>query len=250
MPPPPPDFISLPRSRELFAPDGSTILMYHKIAPPPLGTRLPALYVTPRHFRRQVEGLRAAGLPCLSMGEAATGNPGYCLSFDDGFRNVFEHALPALQACGARAIQFIVAGLIGRSDEWDRAIGEPPQPLMDAAQIREWLAAGHEIGAHTMTHPRLSQLPLDRARAEIVDSRRRLEDLFGRPVRHFCYPYGDFNPAVRDLVAEAGYESACTIQPGINRAGAGAFGLSRALACDKPLNSRQLAARLWRLAVR
>ncbi len=62
---------------------------------------------------------------------------------------------------------------------------------MDERQIRDWLAAGHEIGAHTLTHPALAELPPERARAEIFDSRKLLEDRFGVPVRHFCYPYGE-----------------------------------------------------------
>lgn len=241
-----PGFVSVRRDPALFDAGGNTILMYHKIAPAPLATNIPGLYVRPRHFERQMEGLLAAAWPCLTLAECAAGRPGFCLTFDDGFCNVFEHALPALQSRGLRAIQFIVAGLIGGEDEWDHPIGEPVQRLMDETQIREWLAAGHEIGAHTMTHPRLTTLPPGRARAEIVDSKRALEDRFGRAVRHFCYPYGDYDAAVRDLVAEAGYETACTIAPGINRPGAGAFELSRVMACDDPRSLRQLAARARR----
>lgn len=248
MPPPESsrDFVSWRRDRALFEPGANTVLMYHKIAPAPLATNLPFLYVSPRHFGRQLDGLAAASLPCLTLDECAAGQPGYCVTFDDGFCNVFEHALPLLQSRGVRAIQFIVAGLIGGEDAWDRAIGEPVQRLMNETQIREWLAAGHEIGAHTMTHPHLSTLPPERARAEIVDSKRLLEDRFGREVRHFCYPYGDYNEPVRELVRAAGYASACTVAPGINRPGVDAFQLHRAMACDAPANVRQLAARARR----
>lgn len=240
------DFVSWRRDRALFEPGASTVLMYHKIAPAPWATNLPFLYVSPGHFGRQMDGLAAAGLAGLTLDEAAAGRPGFCVTFDDGFCNVFERALPLLQSRGLRAIQFIVAGLIGGEDAWDRSIDEPVQRLMDETQIREWLAAGHEIGAHTMTHPHLSTLPLERARAEIVDSKRLLEDRFGREVRHFCYPYGDYNEAVRELVGAAGYASACTVAPGINRPGGDALQLHRAMACDSPLNLRQLAARARR----
>ena len=70
-----------------------------------------------------------------------------------------------------------------------------------------------------MTHPRLTALPPECARAEIFDSKRALEDRFGIPIRHFCYPYGDYNRAVRDLVEEAGYATACTVQVRPQRAG-------------------------------
>lgn len=241
-----PEFVSWRRDHALFDPGGNTVLMYHKISPTPLQTNLPFLYVSPRHFGRQLDGLISAGLPCRTLDECIAGEPGFCVTFDDGFRNVFERAMPLLQSRGLRAIQFIVAGLIGGEDEWDRAIGEPIQGLMNETQIREWLAAGHEIGAHTMSHPHLPALAPERARAEIFDSKRMLEDRFGREVRHFCYPYGDYNGPVRDLVEAAGYASACTVAPGINRPGVDPFQLHRAAACNSPANLRQLAARTRR----
>jgi peptidoglycan/xylan/chitin deacetylase (PgdA/CDA1 family) len=78
-----------------------------------------------------------------------------------------------------------------------------------------------------LTHPWLTQLPVAQATEEISASKRKLEDLFGRPVEHFCYPYGDWNPAVRDLVAAAGYRTACTTEAGINTAETDVLGLKR-----------------------
>jgi peptidoglycan/xylan/chitin deacetylase (PgdA/CDA1 family) len=77
------------------------------------------------------------------------------------------------------------------------------------------MAAGHAIGAHTRTHPALTKIPADRAREEISGSKKILEDRFGVEVKHFCYPYGKVSPAVRDMVAEAGYETAVTTEPGV-----------------------------------
>lgn len=87
---------------------------------------------------------------------------------------------------------------------------------MSRSEILEWVAAGHEIGAHTMTHARLTNLAPAAARREIFESKKILEDLLGRPVRHFCYPYGSSNPLVRDLVKEAGFETATTVDGGYN----------------------------------
>ena len=214
------------------------VLMYHKIAAAPVTTNLPALYVHPGEFDRQMGELTGAGLACVPYGEVAgvveAGRSGFCVTFDDGFRNVFDLALPLLEKRGLRAIQFIVAGLIGGEDAWDRAIGEPPQALMDDGMIREWLAAGHEIGSHTLTHPHLPALGREQARAEIFDSKRRLEDRFGVPIKHFCYPYGDQDEAVRDMVREAGYLSAPTVAFGTNRPGVDPRALNRVMACDAP----------------
>ena len=98
---------------------------------------------------------------------------------------------------------------------------------MDSAQVREWLAAGHDIGSHTLTHPFLTRLPLAEAQKEISASRKKLEDVFGRPIEHFCYPYGDWNEAVRDAVIAAGYKTACTTDTGINTAADSPFALRR-----------------------
>ena len=172
------------------------------------------------------------------------------LTFDDGFENVGRHGLESLRENGFRAIQFLVADLLGKTNEWEQREGEARERLMDAAQVRDWLAAGHEIGAHTCTHPRLSQLPLAGAREEIRASKAKLEDCFGTPIRHFCYPYGDWNPAVRDAVAEAGFSTACTTRPGLNRPGGDPLCLRRLTARYLSRNWKNLWAALRRSLLR
>ena len=238
---------------------GVTILMYHKVGAPLAGSRLHDLYVSSRDLDRHVAELAAAGQRVLSYSEVpaaiAAGEVGYCLTFDDGFANVFERALPVLQARGVRAMLFVVAGLIGKTDEWDHPIGEPPQRLMDASQIHTWLAAGHEIGAHTLTHPHLAEIAPAQARAEIFESKARLEDEFGVPVRHFCYPYGNFDARVRDFVAEAGYETATAAATdtdtfGPNHPGVPPLALRRVMACNRPSLARSVARKVARLVRR
>ena len=71
-----------------------------------------------------------------------------------------------------------------------------------------------EIGAHTVTHPRLSELPVEAQEAEIVESRRELEELLGRPVRGFAYPYGeagDYGYGTVALVKASGFDHACSV---------------------------------------
>lgn len=211
--------------------DGQPILTYHHVGPRPRGARLKGLYVPPKLFVRQMAELKAAGFQTPPFAEAARGgaNPqrNIFLTFDDGFRDVFMHALPVLVAQGYRAMLFLVSDLIGKTNEWQQRAGDVVEPLMDPVQIREWLAAGMEIGAHTRTHPRLTQLSPAEAREEIVGSRKSLEDRFGVAVEHFCYPYGDWNPAVRDLVQAAGFATACTTMPGVNLTGQSPWELRR-----------------------
>ena len=222
-------YSSLPPFRELFA-TGTPILTYHKLGPRPRRARLKGLYLGADLFARQLAELHAAGFVSGSLDNLANaGSPGrqVVLTFDDGFRNVLEHGLAPLAQHRFRAIQFLLPDLLGKTNEWDLPSGEVPEPLMDAAAVRDWLAAGHAIGSHTLSHPRLTRLPLSEAREEIVSSKKKLEELFGVAVEHFCYPYGDWNPAVRDLVAEAGYRTACTTAFGVNDPAQAPFELKR-----------------------
>jgi peptidoglycan/xylan/chitin deacetylase (PgdA/CDA1 family) len=224
---------------------GNPILTYHKLGPRPAKVRLKGLYLDEALFTRQLEELSEAGyvsgslLHCVAPRARAQ----VVITFDDGYVNVLRHGLRPLAKTGFRAIQFLVAGLLGKTNQWDVPLGEAPEPLMDATQVREWLAAGHDIGSHTMTHPLLTQVPLDAAKEEISASKKKLEDLFGNPVKHFCYPAGDWNPAIRDLVAAAGYETACTVEPGVNGPNTNPFELKRFTA---RYPSRNLKA-MWRM---
>lgn len=234
---------------ELFT-QGVPSLTYHKVGPRPARVRLKGLYVSRRLFERQLSELREAGFRTGNFGPPS-GDPGnsnrrVALTFDDGFANVFKHALEPLAANGFRAIEFLVADLLGRSNEWEVAQGEAREPLMDAAQVREWIAAGHEIGSHTLTHPFLAQISPKQAHEEIFASKKKLENLFGVPIRHFCYPYGEWNPAIRDLVIEAGYETACTTDFGVNDAGAHPFELKRITARYQSISFKAIKERLAR----
>ncbi len=224
--------------------------MYHKLGPRPPGVRLKGLYVGAKLFDRQLAELRRAGFVTGAYGPPAapTGNPGRWigLTFDDGFVNVLRHGLEPLARHGFKAMQFLVADLLGRANEWELREGEQKEMLMDEAQIREWLAAGHDIGAHTLSHPRLTQISLDQAREEIFASKKKLEDRFGRAIRHFCYPYGDWNPAVRDLVMAAGYETAWTTNPGVNTTANNPFELRRNMARYRSLNLKTVREDLAR----
>lgn len=75
---------------------------------------------------------------------------------------------------------------------------------LSEADLRQ-IADRHEIGAHTLTHPTLTAIPLEQAEREIHDSKRWLEDVIGREVRAFCYPKGKHTRAHQQMVADAGY---------------------------------------------
>jgi peptidoglycan/xylan/chitin deacetylase (PgdA/CDA1 family) len=231
--------------RRLMA-GGWPILTYHKLGAPPRGTRDPFLYVRPEEFDRQLAALGRAGYRSGSLDEVS-GSPtggstgdGVVITFDDGCGNVLEHGLAPLSRHRFGAIQFLVAGMLGRRNEWDLAKGDTAEGLMDEAQVRTWLAAGHEIGSHSLTHRNLRHLEPAALREEVVASKKLLEDRFGLPIRHFCYPYGSWNTLVRDCVAEAGYATACTMDFGVNPEVQGRFELRRII----PLSAGELLAKV------
>lgn len=191
--------------------------MYHKLGPRPSGVRIKGLYVSAPLFAAQMRELREAGFRSVMPDKPFGSDSEVCLTFDDGYENVFIHGLPQLLEHRFRAIQYLVSGEIGRYNDWDKSSGEVAAPLMDKGQIREWLEAGQVIGSHTVSHARLTEITVDQAREEIQTSKKSLEDMFGVAVEHFCYPYGDWSPAIRDLVREAGYRTACTVSRGVSQ---------------------------------
>jgi peptidoglycan/xylan/chitin deacetylase (PgdA/CDA1 family) len=236
--------IFLGRAQRLLFAQGVPLLAYHKIGEPAPASLDPFLYTRPRQFLDQLTALRRLGYsPASPAGPLpAKDNPErqVVITFDDGYRSVFENARATLHDQGFSAIQFLVAGYLGRTNEWDVAKGEVPEALMDIAQVRDWLAAGHHIGSHSLTHPNLRHLSPSRAREEIQASKKALEDCFGVAIQHFSYPYGSWNESVRDLVKEAGYHTACTMAFGVNLAGTPRFELRRI----QPLSDRELLAKI------
>lgn len=244
----PAQFHTLPPFLEFFQ-SGVPILMYHKIGVRPRQVRLKGLYVRREVLVRQMAELREAGFVSCAPSETASGGHGaqprrVVLTFDDGFRSVFEHALQPLADHHFHATQFLVSHFIGKRNEWDLRDGETPEGLMDAAQVQDWLRAGHRIGSHSLTHPRLTRLSLRDAQEEILASKKKLEDAFGVAVEDFCYPYGDWNEAVRDLVMEAGYRTACTTDFGVNTPPTPMLALRRIMVRHPSRSLKTLQARL------
>jgi peptidoglycan/xylan/chitin deacetylase (PgdA/CDA1 family) len=195
------------------------ILTYHQVdTAPQRGVPYRSLVVSPSTFARQLGLLKALGYQGLSMSALEPYLRGQKtgkvvgITLDDGYVNNLHHALPVLQRLGFSATCYVVSGQIGGLNVWDRGKGVPPKPLMNAPDLKAWLAGGQEIGAHTRNHVDLLQADDATARAEIGGCRDDLEQLLGTEVRHFCYPYGFHRPEHAAMVREAGYATATTTQ--------------------------------------
>lgn len=203
-------------TRATFRPPIS-ILSYHQTdMVPRRGIPFRGLVLPPARFARQMRALHRLGWRGLSMrdlepylrGEKQGKVVG--ITLDDGYVNNFDHALPVLRELGFTATSFVVSRQIGGSNLWDRAIGVPAAPLMDLEQLRAWMDAGMEVGAHTCNHVDLAVCEPGRAREEIVRCKQELEQALGTEIRSFCYPYGRYRPEHVEMVRGAGYALATT----------------------------------------
>lgn len=201
------------------------ILTYHSISD---GDS--PLKVSPALFAEQMEWLatsqNAINVARLSDLANAAGRPDHLvprsviLTFDDGYADFYTHAAPLLRKHRLPATVFLPTDYIGRSNSWP---GQPgwvkEEPLMSWEQIGELAQAGMDFGSHTVSHPDLTALPPEQVERELAESKRQIEQRTGREVAHFCYPYGKWNPAVRDAVMRH-YRSACSTIAGTVRASA------------------------------
>jgi len=180
-------------------------------------------------FREQMSWLAAEGIPVVPL-EQIRDTPGaVAITFDDGFRNFFEQALPVLERHRFRAAVFIVSGFCGQWNDWPsqpRHGGIPKLELMSWEQARQAAAMGIEIGCHTATHPYLSRLPASDLENELHRSRTEIEQRIGAPVNAFAYPYGDAPLAVREAAGRA-YKLAVSTRLAFVKTGSDALNLPR-----------------------
>ncbi|MEY2861543.1 MAG: hypothetical protein RL392_2001 [Pseudomonadota bacterium] len=211
------------------------ILMYHQIdAPPPSGTPLRGLVVSPGSFARQMFLLNCLGYKGLSMrdlepylnGEKQGKVVG--ISFDDGYKNNLQNALPILLKNNFTATCYAVSGMMGGTNSWDSGL-VAEKSLMTVADWRTWLASGMDVGSHTRTHADLTKLTTDESINQIVNSKNELQDALGCEVRHFCYPYGRFDTTHSEQVRQAGYVTATTTRRGRVHLGDNLMDLRRVL---------------------
>jgi peptidoglycan/xylan/chitin deacetylase (PgdA/CDA1 family) len=183
------------------------ILTFHSLDDKPSPLSYP-----PQLFRHVMERFHAAGHRAITAAEAARcirdGSPwperAFVITFDDGYRSVFESGLPVLRRLGFAATIFLNTG----PTEGPELAPWEGRPRMSWDQIRQMREAGCEIGAHSVTHPNLCQLEAARVEEEVSVSQAVVAEATGAPVNSFCYPFGVSNVQVRDIVRRY-YGCAC-----------------------------------------
>jgi peptidoglycan/xylan/chitin deacetylase (PgdA/CDA1 family) len=219
----------LMRTRGRLDTSGLRILFYHRVS-----NDRDELAVTPVAFAEQMDYLASKVYRVVDVLTAIdmldSGKPlarTVALTFDDGFLDVAEHALPILSERGFQGTVFVSPAVTdGRTAfSW---YSEQQPPLLNWDDIVELDRDGTlRFEAHSLTHPNLPALDEGAAKEEIAGSKRELENRLGRVVRAFSYPSGLYGEREARLAAEAGYKIAVSCEPGVNDSSTNRFTLKR-----------------------
>ena len=194
-------------------------LCYHAVS-----ERWPADFaVTPEELERQLQDVVDRGYRGVTFTEAVTQpSPGrvVAVTFDDAFRSVLELARPTLDRLGLPATMFAPTAFVGTErpmawpgiDDWLNSPYSSELVPLSWDELRELSAAGWEIGSHTRTHPRLTQLDDAELERELRDSKEECERQLGRPCTSIAYPFGDVDDRVVGATARAGYRAGAALE--------------------------------------
>lgn len=176
------------------------VLMYHDINfPDPKDPTELDNWVPPKNFLRQLEQVKASGYEASTLSEALR-NPAdvVALTFDDGLHTAYDFVYPYLQSWGIRATFLVpVEALLSDEDYY-----------IEPEQVKEISDAGHEIGSHSLRHQSLTSMGRGDRLNVLRDSKEYLEDLIGKPVDLFAYPFGAHSAKIAEEVLKVGYKAA------------------------------------------
>lgn len=192
------------------------ILCYHAVSP----TWPTPLAVSPEALERQLRHVLRRGYAPRTLSEAlGVEGRSVVVSFDDAFRSVYELGAPLLRELGIPGTLFVPTDFAAEEapmtwselGRWQGTPHESELRCMGWREVRELAAAGWEIGSHTASHPKLTELSGERQAAELQRSRAACEEALQRPCATLAYPFGAHDDGVVTAAAAAGYEAAVTL---------------------------------------
>lgn len=202
------------------------ILMYHYVEDVTdlRDTLRQSMATRPSFFEEQLRYLKNNDYAVVTLddlyqalkGQSRIPEKSIILTFDDGYRDFYTDAYPLLKKYQMKAINYIIVNHIGRSGN------------LTEEMIKEMLSSGLvQIGCHTLDHVYLPKDAPAKAKRQIVDCKKQLEERFGVAVNHFAYPGGYYNSEVMKMVEEAGFNTAVATVPGIKHSLNNIFTLKR-----------------------
>ena len=174
------------------------VLMYHRIVPSAeAGDSIPGLVVPPDTFAAQLDAIERAGWHTITMATLANDLQAhvtppkrtFVITIDDGWDDGYVYALPILQSHGFVATYFVIAGRIDHTG------------FLTSGHLQALVAAGDEIGDHTMDHVDLAVQPAAKLPYEIDAAAARIAQVTGRWPESFAYPSGVVDSGVAAAVA-------------------------------------------------
>ncbi|WP_429102125.1 polysaccharide deacetylase family protein [Aeromonas veronii] len=201
------------------------IIMYHRFIEQDSEKGVHGTWMPISMFEKHLRLMKWLGYETLTFRDLADkgfihrlqyGKKYLMITADDGYQDNLTRMLPLLEKYGYKAVVYVVTG--EGYNRWD--VEHPTNPdtkvsLMSGEQVKALAASGHvEIGGHTLTHPRLSQLTAEQQAHEIQENKRQLEALLGHPLLSFAYPYGDMNESAKEQAITAGYRFAVATNSG------------------------------------
>jgi peptidoglycan/xylan/chitin deacetylase (PgdA/CDA1 family) len=218
--------------------DTLRVLMYHKVNDiPDNPTSVPVALFDEQLTEARELGYTFVGLDAV-LDHYTTGAPlpskAVLITFDDGYRDIYENALPILEQHGCPSVIFVPVAFIGDAmplpHEAHLAERGVRNPTLDWTLVRELDDAGVRVESHGIAHRPLAEVTLDEAVREIAVSKLHLEDRLGRPVRAYAYVKGSeahFHPVHESFLRQAGYDVAFTSISRANGTGTNPFRLGR-----------------------
>lgn len=187
------------------------IITYHKISNK---KEIGLTTVSQSQFDIQMDYLFSSGYQTVLFQDINTGNKlpdkPIILTFDDGYENVYQNAIPILEKYGFKSVIFVVTEFIGEYNSWEAVPFQQKFRHLSGDQVTYLKDQGHEIASHGKFHRYLPALDYPELKDEIEGSKIYLESLLGDTIASFCYPYGRYSEKIKSVVKNAGYQYATT----------------------------------------
>jgi len=187
-------------------PGSCVVLCYHSIS-----------YKFKKRFEKQINIIKKYSevIPPFSNIYLESGKKFCIVTFDDGYKNLVENAIPILVKYNIPSVLFIVTSCFDSFPDWIQEKNNPDKyekilSIDDLRKIPEDLIS---IGSHTDTHPQLEMIPKEVVRKELEISKSKLENLTGKKVEMFAVPFGKYKRDLFEIARKVGYKRIFTSDP-------------------------------------